>query len=90
MWCKCERCRSMWHPWSIQRGLARRLCISPREKDRLSHEIKRYKCGVSPLGNGSCDAGSEAGMSYELCIVRTVRAGKGASWVGVLEYGAPL
>ena len=83
-------CWSMGHPCSIQRGLARRLCISPREKDRLSHEIKRYKRGVSPLGNGNCEAGSEAGMSCELCIVRTVRARKGARWVGVLEYGAPL
>jgi len=45
---------------------------------------------VSPQGNGNCEAGSEAGMSYELCIVRTVRARKGARWVGVLEYGAPL
>jgi hypothetical protein len=32
-----------------------------------------------------------AGMSCELCIVRTVQARKGARWVGVLEeYGAPL
>ena len=31
-----------------------------------------------------------AGVSYELCIVRTVRAQKGARWVGVLEYWAPL
>ena len=27
--------------------------------------MKRYNRGVSPQGNGNCDAGSEAGMSYE-------------------------
>jgi len=38
-------------------------------------------------GIGNCEAArSEAGMSRELCIVRTVRARKGARWVGVLEY----
>jgi hypothetical protein len=26
--------------------------------------MKRYNRGVSPQGNGNCDAGSEAGMSY--------------------------
>ena len=41
-------------------------------------------------GNKNCEAArSEAGMSRELCIVRTVRARKGARWVGVLEYRVP-
>ena len=34
-------------------------------KSCTSHEMKRYKRGVSPQGNGNCEAGSEAGMSYE-------------------------
>ena len=51
------------------------------KKTALSHEMKRYNRGVSPRGNGNC----EAEMSNELCIVRTVRARKGAQWVRVLE-----
>jgi hypothetical protein len=35
------------------------------KKTALSHERKRYHRGVSPQGNGNCEAGSEAGMSYE-------------------------
>ena len=57
------------------------------KKSPAAREIKRYIRGGSPLGNGNCEAArSEAGMSRELCIVRTVRARKGARWVGVLEY----
>jgi len=59
-------------------------------KSPTAREIKRYIRGGSPLGNGNCVAArSEAGMSRELCIVRTVRARKGAKWVGVLEYRVP-
>ena len=60
------------------------------KKSPAAREIKRYIRGGSPLGNGNCEAArSEAGMSRELCIVRTVRARKGARWVGVLEYRVP-
>ena len=59
-------------------------------KGVLAHDMLRSVRGGSPLGNGNCEAArSEAGMSYELCIVRTVRARKGARWVGVLEYRVP-
>ena len=34
-------------------------------KSCTSHEMKRYDRGVSPQGNGNCEAGSETGMSYE-------------------------
>ena len=34
-------------------------------KSCTSHEMKRYDRGVSPQGNGNCEAGSKAGMSYE-------------------------
>ena len=60
------------------------------KKSPTAREIKRYIRGGSPLGNGNCGAArSEAGMSRELCIVRTVRARKSARWVGVLEYRVP-
>jgi len=60
------------------------------KKSPAARDIKRYIRGGSPLGNGNCEAArSEAGMSRELCIVRTVRARKGARWVGVLEYRVP-
>ena len=36
-----------------------------RKKSCTSHEMKRYNRGVSPQGNGNCEAGSKAGMSYE-------------------------
>ena len=56
----------------------------------LAHGMLRRVRGGSPLGNGNCGAArSEAGMSRELCIVRTVRARKGARWVKVLEYRVP-
>ena len=60
------------------------------KKTAAANELKRQYSGVSRLGNGNCEAArSEAGMSYELCIVHTVRARKGARWVGVLEYRVP-
>jgi len=43
------------------------------KKTAAANEMKRHNRGVSRLGNGNCEAArSEAGMSYELCIVRTV------------------
>jgi len=36
-----------------------------KKKSCTSHEMKRYNRGVSPQGNGDCEAGSKAGMSYE-------------------------
>jgi len=57
----------------------------------LAHGMLRSARDVSRLGNGNCEVTrSEAGMSSELCIVRTVRARKGARWVGVLEFRVPL
>ena len=61
------------------------------KKTAAANEMKRLNRGVSRLGNRNCEAArSEAGIGYELCIVRTVRARKGARWVGVLEYRVPL
>ena len=57
--------------------------LSPREKDRPAHEMKRHNSGVSPQGNGNCEAArSEAGMSYELCIVRIRESTEGRKMGG--------
>ena len=61
----------------------------PRNKSGPIDLLRQVR-GGSLLGNGNCEAArSESGTSRELCIVRTVRARKGARWVGVLEYRVP-
>ena len=43
--------------------------------------MKRYDRGVSPQGNGNCEAGSETGMSYEF-MYRAHRASTEGRMVG--------
>jgi len=62
-----------------------------RKKSCTSHEMKRYNRGVSPQGNGNCEAGSKAGMSYEF-MHRAHRASTEGRKMGgsVKVWGTPV